>query len=49
MKIVDTDVLIDHFHGHQAALDFIVESFAGEAPLALSGVRVMVPYTRGRA
>ncbi len=40
MKIVDTDVLIDHFHGHQAALDFIVESLANADTLALSVVSV---------
>jgi len=40
MKILDTDVLIDHFHGHQAALDFIVESLASGETLALSVVTV---------
>jgi predicted nucleic acid-binding protein len=38
MKLVDTDVAIDHFHGVQAAQDFFTEAFATGEVLALSVV-----------
>jgi len=36
MKLVDTDIAIDHFHGHQAALDFLSEALAEGEVLAIS-------------
>lgn len=36
MKLIDTDVAIDHFHGHQAAQDFFAETFASGETLAIS-------------
>jgi predicted nucleic acid-binding protein len=38
MKLIDTDVLIDHFHGHQAALDYFSEMLAAGEVLAISVV-----------
>lgn len=40
MKLIDTDVLIDHFHGHQAALDFITQQLLEGETLAISVVSV---------
>jgi predicted nucleic acid-binding protein len=40
VKLIDTDVLIDHFHGHQAALDFITQQLLDGEPLAISVVTV---------
>lgn len=37
MKLIDTDILIDHFHGHQAALDFLTDAAADDT-LAISVV-----------
>jgi len=31
MKLIDTDILIDHFHGHQAALSLIQTLIAATA------------------
>ncbi len=36
MKLIDTDVAIDHFHGHQAALDYFAEALAAGEILAIS-------------
>ena len=36
MKLVDTDVAIDHFHGHQAAMDYFAETLAAGEVLAIS-------------
>lgn len=38
MKLIDTDVLIDHFHGHQAALDFMTQAVLTGEELAVSVV-----------
>lgn len=38
MRLFDTDVLIDHFHGHQAALEFIATSLSQGETLAVSVV-----------
>lgn len=38
MKLIDTDILIDHFHGHQAALDYFAETLAAGESLAISVV-----------
>lgn len=46
MKLIDTDILIDHFHGHQAALDFLAQQLAGNEPLALSVV-TLTEFTGG--
>ena len=36
MKLVDTDIAIDHFHGHQAAQDYFAETLAAGEVLAVS-------------
>lgn len=38
MKLIDTDIVIDHFHGHQAALDYFAETLAAGETLAISVV-----------
>ncbi len=38
MKLIDTDIAIDHFHGHQAALDYFAETLATGEILAISVV-----------
>jgi predicted nucleic acid-binding protein len=38
MKLIDTDVAIDHFHGHQAAQDYFAEVLAAGEVLAISVV-----------
>jgi len=38
MKLVDTDIAIDHFHGHQAARDYFAETFSEGEVLAISVV-----------
>lgn len=38
MKLIDTDILIDYFHGHQAALDFIAQQLLSGETLAISVV-----------
>jgi hypothetical protein len=40
MRIVDTDVLIDLFHGHRAALEFIADVLTRGEVVALSVVAV---------
>lgn len=40
MKLIDTDILIDHFHGHHAALTFIARELANSEPLAISVVTI---------
>jgi hypothetical protein len=40
MKLIDTDILIDHFHGHRAALDFITVQLINGERLAISVVTV---------
>lgn len=40
MKLLDTDILIDHFHGHRAALDFIRQQLEQGETLAISVVSV---------
>jgi hypothetical protein len=36
MKIIDTDVCIDHFHGHRPALDYFATALAAGEELAIS-------------
>lgn len=36
MKLIDTDVLIDHFHGHQAALDYIAQQLIDGETVGIS-------------
>lgn len=38
MKLIDTDIAIDHFHGHHAALDYLSEQLAAGETLAISVV-----------
>jgi predicted nucleic acid-binding protein len=40
MKVIDTDVLIDHFHGVQAALNYLTQQVAQGETLALSDVTI---------
>ncbi|MCL4303407.1 MAG: type II toxin-antitoxin system VapC family toxin [Anaerolineae bacterium] len=40
MKLIDTDILIDHFHGHRATLDFIAQQLVAGETLAISVVTV---------
>jgi predicted nucleic acid-binding protein len=46
MKLIDTDILIDHFHGHHAAFDFMVQQLEGGETLALSVV-TLTEFTGG--
>jgi hypothetical protein len=46
MKLIDTDILIDHFHGHRAALDFLEHQLGDNEPLALSVV-TLAEFTGG--
>lgn len=36
MKLIDTDIAIDHFHGHRAAMDYFAETLAAGEILAIS-------------
>ncbi|MEA2007894.1 MAG: type II toxin-antitoxin system VapC family toxin [Chloroflexota bacterium] len=36
MKLIDTDIVIDHFHGHQATLDYFAETMVAGEILAIS-------------
>ena len=36
MKLIDTDIVIDHFHGHAAALEYYTENLAAGETLAVS-------------
>ena len=38
MKLIDTDILIDHFHGNEAALSFINDLYEAGEQLAISVV-----------
>ncbi len=38
MKLIDTDVAIDHFHGHRAALDYLEEILTAGEVIAISVV-----------
>jgi predicted nucleic acid-binding protein len=40
MKLIDTDVLIDHFHGHHAALNYLTQQVAQGETLAISVVTI---------
>ncbi|MFH1636241.1 MAG: type II toxin-antitoxin system VapC family toxin [Chloroflexota bacterium] len=40
MILIDTDIVIDHFHGHQAALDHLSDALAAGETLAVSVVTV---------
>lgn len=46
MKIIDTDIAIDHFHGHRAALDYFAENLAAGQVLAISVV-TLAEFTGG--
>ena len=36
MKLIDTDIAIDHFHGHRAALDYFTQTLLDGEILAMS-------------
>ncbi len=38
MKLIDTDIIIDHFHGHAATLTYFAENLAAGETLAISVV-----------
>jgi predicted nucleic acid-binding protein len=38
MKLIDTDIAIDHFHGHHAALEYFASELAAGEILAISVV-----------
>ena len=38
MKLIDTDVVIDHFHGHEPALNYFAAALAAGEVLAISVV-----------
>lgn len=40
MKLIDTDVLIDHFHGHRAALEYLAQQMTLGEQLSVSIVTV---------
>ena len=40
MKIIDSDIVIDHFHGHQQAFDFFAQQLASGEMLAISAITV---------
>lgn len=55
MRIIDTDIAIDHFHGHRAALDYFAENLVSGQILAISVVTltefmggIIIPYIRGK-
>ncbi|MBN1887859.1 MAG: type II toxin-antitoxin system VapC family toxin [Thermoflexales bacterium] len=38
MKLIDTDIAIDHFHGHHAALNYFAQNMAAGETLAISAI-----------
>lgn len=38
MQVVDTDIVLDHFHGHHAAMDYFAQMLAAGETLAISVV-----------
>jgi len=38
MKLIDTDIAIDHFHGHRAALNYLEEILTADEVIAISVV-----------
>lgn len=36
MKLIDTDIAIDHFHGHRAALEYFTQTLIAGETLAIS-------------
>ncbi len=40
MKLIDTDVIIDHFHGNRAAMEFFAENLAAGEVLAISVINL---------
>ena len=36
MRLIDTDIVIDHFHGHHAALEYLAETLTAGETLAIS-------------
>ncbi len=38
MKLIDTDIAIDHFHGHHAALEYFTQTLIAGETLAISVV-----------
>ncbi len=40
MKLIDTDILIDHFHSNKAALSFMKDLSGADEQLAISAVTV---------
>lgn len=40
MKLIDTDVVIDHFHGHAQAMQFLADALAAGETVAISVVTI---------
>jgi predicted nucleic acid-binding protein len=38
MKLIDTDIAIDHFHGNRSARDFFEQALSSGEPLCISVV-----------
>lgn len=38
MKLIDSDIVIDHFHGHRATLEYFAENLAAGETLAIAVV-----------
>lgn len=36
MKLIDTDIAIDHFHGHRAALEYFTQTLVAGETLGIS-------------
>ncbi|MBE0411268.1 MAG: hypothetical protein IBX69_16220 [Anaerolineales bacterium] len=41
MKLIDTDIAIDHFHGHQEAFIFFMETLSSGESIAFSVVSLI--------
>lgn len=41
MKLIDTDIAIDHFHGHRATLEYLTQALMEGEILAMSVIGLM--------
>jgi len=49
MKLFDTDIAIDHFHGHQAAPDFFANTLTSGEVLAIWDAGLQIGVHAGEA
>jgi predicted nucleic acid-binding protein len=49
MKLIDTDIVIDHFHGHQAAPEYFADNLATGEVLAVSAITLTELFAGMRA